>query len=465
MWLPAMTDEHGRPILGSQVEIEIRHIGWESIQAAHFDAARPFTMQFPGRRVVDVQVRPSLLDPEFAVPEPGERDYFTLPPFEMDPHDSFTLKVLLRPDPRSGGSGSTPLTVTGHISGGGFEPYSWRRRRFWLRAAAVVAAGLVVSVVIVLLVSRGSGPGTHLACDSGSVSFKGSTAFAPIVKEVADLYEQACPRAKIIVRAVGSGQGLDDLNHQKSGPTSGPPIVAMYDGQPPNASLRRGDVSRAVGVLIFDVVGNLHLPRPLFQKWHGMTASQIAQAFADPQEAAKLFSARRFVPVGRCTVSRTHSMVSGTRCTGSGTLSGTRQAFVQDVLGGNDTAEQNAGPCPAANKNSVCLEDTTMDLLAYVNRKWYSIGYAEADALPYFPNVGAIPINGYAPTQANALHGYYTFVATEHLYTKGAPAGLTKDFINFLTSSTVTAELRRGHSFIGCSDLGGSALRSRCSQR
>ena len=170
-----------------------------------------------------------------------------------------------------------------------------------------------------------------------------------------------------------------------------------------------------------------------------MTAQQIARAFAHPLE-----SEPRFVPVGRTTVS------------------GTREVFVRDVLGGNDTAEQTAGSCPSANKNGACLEGTTMDLLTYVNRKWYSIGYAEADALIFFPNVGAIPVNGYAPTRANALDGHYTFVATEHLYTRGAPTGLTADFINFLTSSTVTAELR-GHLFIGCSDLRGSALSGMCS--
>jgi len=113
-------------------------------------------------------------------------------------------------------------------------------------------------------------------------------------------------------------------------------------------------------------------------------------------------------------------------------------------------------------RNSVCLENTTMDLLAYVNSKWYSIGYAEADALLFFPNVRTIPVNGVAPTRANALSGRYRFVATEHLYTRGAPKGLAAAFIKFLTSSTVTADLHR-YLFIGCSDLARSAaLRGRC---
>jgi hypothetical protein len=77
--------------------------------------------------------------------------------------------------------------------------------------------------------------------------------------------------------------------------------------------------------------------------------------------------------------------------------------------------------------------------------------------------VGAIPITGYMPTRANALNGDYDFLATEHLYTNGIPAGLAADLINFLTSSAVTA-LPRDTSFIACADLGGSKLSGACAR-
>jgi ABC-type phosphate transport system substrate-binding protein len=173
-----------------------------------------------------------------------------------------------------------------------------------------------------------------------------------------------------------------------------------------------------------------------------MSTKQIAWSFAHPLEPQPGF-VPHIVPVGRSGVS------------------GTRQAFVHYVLGGSDKAESGAGLCPAADKNSVCVEDTTMDLLAYVSRKWYSIGYAEADALLFFPNVRVIPISGVAPTRANVLSGRYRFVATEHLYTRGAPKPLAAAFIKFLTSNTVTADLRR-HMFIGCSGLSRSKLKVRC---
>ena len=444
MWLPAIRDEQGRVTTvenASQVVIEIRHIGREAISTGHFHRNDPVTVRFPGRTVMDFQVAwTRLRDPALGngrTPNPGG-DGFTLPPWPMNPHESFTLEALLA-DPRPHGDGEPKrptVTVTGFISDGGFEPCHRRLRR-WLAAATAMGVALLVGVVAALAVS-GSPLLPRPVCVPGSVSFKGSTAFAPIVNEVAALYEQSCPNSHITVRAIGSARGLAELKNQKSGP----PIVAMYDGQPSWRSLFPGYRSRAVGVVIFAVVGNWHLPARLFTA--GMSTDQIAWSFAHPLQPQPSY-VPRFVPVGRAG------------------FSGTRQAFVRYILGGADNAEQGAGLCPAKDRSSVCLEDTTMDLLTFVNSKWDSIGYAEADALFFYPNVRVIPVNGVAPTRANALSGRYKFVATEHLYTRGAPKGLVAAFINFLTSSTVTAGLRR-HLFIGCADLARSAaLRGRCS--
>jgi hypothetical protein len=107
-----------------------------------------------------------------------------------------------------------------------------------------------------------------------------------------------------------------------------------------------------------------------------------------------------------------------------------------------------------------------LGLLTYVNKTKRAMGYAEADALPFFPSVAAIPISvngvGYEPTRRNTLNGDYSFYATEYLYTNGVPRGLEGDIINFLTSKAVTAQLR-DTSFISCSDLSRSKLSSACS--
>jgi ABC-type phosphate transport system substrate-binding protein len=139
------------------------------------------------------------------------------------------------------------------------------------------------------------------------------------------------------------------------------------------------------------------------------------------------------------------------------------------MLNGEDSAESNAKQCPAPGSmppgsmppGGVCLEGTTMELLTYVNDTPNAIGYAESDALPFFPDVSTIPINGYEPTRQNVLDGNYPFFTTEHLYTKGNPSGLEHDLISFLKSQYETTQLR-DTEFIACADLDGSQIATAC---
>jgi ABC-type phosphate transport system substrate-binding protein len=102
-----------------------------------------------------------------------------------------------------------------------------------------------------------------------------------------------------------------------------------------------------------------------------------------------------------------------------------------------------------------------MDLLTYVNRVPNAIGYAEADALPYFPNVMTVPINGTLPTRAATLRGAYHFVATEYLYTAERPHGLTSAYLDYLSSDAMAVRLR-DRDYIGCTELSGTSLSGQC---
>lgn len=315
-----------------------------------------------------------------------------------------------------------PVVVEGSIYGGKIVSFSRNPRRARRLAVVAIAVALVAGVGAgVALANRALTPAP--VCASGSLEVEGSTAFAPVANQVASEYEQDCPAAQITVRAIGSGDGLSALETR----TGGPPIIAMHDGLPPQPPASQY-LRRAVGVVIFAVVGNTTLQPVLFQPHHGMTPQAIARAYSDPRAGGS-----HFAPVSR---------------TGD---SGTRLAFIRDVLGSEAPLES----------PGITQEKTTQKLLTYVNQTKDAIGYAEADALPFFPSVRSIPIDGYEPSRANALAGHYQFLATEHLYTNGVPRGLTADFINFLTSQAVTVQLR-DTSFIGCADLGGSRLSGHC---
>jgi ABC-type phosphate transport system substrate-binding protein len=429
---------------GSLVVMEMRNAGRQTIREADFGERREFVVRFPGRQVMNFKVRDNDLYHEQVQARPpitpGAEESFRLPALQLDPDKSFKLLVLLR-SPGGHAPASYPKPeILGSIADGSFaEGTTTRRfpRRWLIPAAAVVMIGVVVSFVGGIgLANRALAPAA--TCAPGKLEVDGSTAFAPVITQVANEYMQVCPQAQVTVRPVGSAQGLADLEHPPSGTT----VIAMYDGQPdqqPPAPV----TSMPVGVIIFAVVGNrLSLPPHDFASGTGggLTAAQIATAFDTPSSGNFTYH-----PVGR----------SG--------ASGTRAAFVLNVLSSADQAEQGASPCqpPGQATGQVCTEDSTLGVLNYVNGTQDAIGYAEADALPFFPNVAAIPIGGIAPSRANALSGAYTFLATEHLYTTGAPSGLAADLISFLTSAPVIAQLRTT-SFIACSDLTGPALGKDC---
>lgn len=102
-----------------------------------------------------------------------------------------------------------------------------------------------------------------------------------------------------------------------------------------------------------------------------------------------------------------------------------------------------------------------MDLLTYIDRTPNAIGYAEADALPYFPNVNIVSIDGTLPTREATLRGSYHFVATEYIYTVGQPHGLTADYLDFLTSDAMSVRLR-DRDYVGCAELSGTAVAGQC---
>jgi len=308
--------------------------------------------------------------------------------------------------------------------------------RFRAGVAAVVVLALVFGVAGgVALANRALAPAP--TCALGKIDFDGSTAFAPIMNQVAAEYQQDCPQAQITTRAVGSAEGLADL--ERSNKT---PVVAMSDGLPQQLPGPQY-VGRPVGVVIFAVVGNREsLPPNLFAAGYGggMSPGQLAQVFVHPAAVRA-----KFVPVGRPPGS------------------GTRSEFSRDVL---HSQYASGGTC--RRPRGVCNETSTLGLLTYVDHTEHAIGYAEADALPFFPAVAAIPISvhgiGYAPTRINTLNGNYSFYATEYLYTNGIPSGLEADVIDFLVSKAVAAQLR-DTSFISCSDLSKSNVSGACPAR
>ncbi|MGW2054088.1 PstS family phosphate ABC transporter substrate-binding protein [Streptomyces sp. NPDC001840] len=412
---------------GSLVVLDVLNSGGQDIDESH--VAVPLYFTFPGREVVHFKVRESddlhnLIQRSADTLPPEDRSRITLPALPLNRRVGFKLLILLV------GSGSG-VRSGGIIRGGRLVQ---KVKHSLLYQVAVIGSAMALLIGVsggVWLANRALNP--EAVCAHGSLRIEGSTAFAPVATQVKNAYEQSCPNATITVVANGSGQGLDGLRESKDTST-----IAMSDGRPSNQSDEEGLTRRPAGVIVFAVVANQKLQASypgLFNE--GLTTAELRKIFSGQDVTA--------LPVVR----------SGD--------SGTRAAFEKAFLGGDSPAPATGvlPDCGTAGAKSPCAAETTMDLLEYVNKTDNAIGYAEADALPFFPNIGTIPIDGHEPIREDALNGTYLFVATEYLYTAGAPAELAANYLEFLTSDPMTAQLR-GHGFIGCSDLEDTELAGSC---
>jgi phosphate transport system substrate-binding protein len=216
---------------------------------------------------------------------------------------------------------------------------------------------------------------------------------------------QDCPGAAITVTGGDSDYGLTQVRDAVSAhsPSAGS-MIAMYDGLPSDTT---GLDPYPMGVLIESVVAHAGL-------FPGgtITTAELHKIFVKPGEQGKVAVGRR----------------AG---------SGTRRAFDMTVLGFNPgTPDKGNCPPPTGNKVSFtsCTEDSTPDLLKFVNGTPNAIGYAAVSQLgTSYPQVSVIRIDGVAPTADNVRNETYKFWAVENLYAATQPTALTKDFLAFLS--------------------------------
>ncbi|MER6013500.1 substrate-binding domain-containing protein [Streptomyces bluensis] len=456
---PGMWEIHwqGRQISeGSLVMLEVRNSGVQTLEPEHFAAPLAFT--FTGKRVVHFKVRDAdepleaTLRPQVRVPadaEPaddirsgsgvgvrqatvrapsGQADTIVLPAFTLNRRDWFRLLVLL--EDGAGSSAKPPkITADGKLKGGRVKRTAGRARRRW-------ATAIVVTLVAAL--SLGSGVYANneslkldATCSQARrLTVTGSTAFSPLAHQVKEAYEEQCPETDVVLEANGSSKGLEELRSNTAAET-----IAMVDtvaGQEPEKGLD----AHNVGVIVFAVVANQSLAQDLGtgqSLWdRGLTQEQLEQIFTGGgfhNEDGRL----------------AETPVAVVRDYGSGT----RDAFEARVTGGKGTT---SAPACADGSTGVCSVSSTMELLDYVNRTKNAIGYAEADALPFFPNVRTVPLNSTPPTKENVLDGDYPFWASEILYTREGASGLTLNFLDFLRSRGVS-KLLEGRGFLPCREL------------
>ena len=248
-------------------------------------------------------------------------------------------------------------------------------------------------------------PTESTLCATGSLQLIGSTAFLPIAQAAASAYRRDCPGVTITLTGGDSAYGLSDVRQAvASGSKSAGSMIAMYDGTSTDAAGLR---PYPMGVLIFSLVAHAGLFPTL-----NINTEQLRKIFGNPGN---------------------QGMVAVGRRAGSGS----RQAFNANVLASNPGAPAK-GNCPQPTGKAVsltsCTEDSTADLLNFVNGTPNAIGYAEISGpQASLPKVSVLSIDKVAPTSDNVANGSYKFWTIEHLYAPAKPTALTKDFLDFLS--------------------------------
>jgi phosphate transport system substrate-binding protein len=295
---------------------------------------------------------------------------------------------------------------------------------------ARVAFLLVVFAMLATLISAcGSdtaGSSTPTAagptCADGAMTFDGSTALFPLARDVANKYQDACSGATITAKSSGSGAGLKAVS-------DGTVQIGNSDIFA-DAKKYPGLVDHQVAVVVFSVVLN-----PQVTGVTNLTTQQLIAIYTG--------KTKNWKDVGGPDL----PIVTVSRKAGSGT----RATFGQYILGG---AEEATG-------SSNIVADQSSDLSTSVKNTKGAIGYvgtfyAKQNSLT------TIKIDGVTDEDANVKNNSYKFWNIEHMYTKGVATGLTKDFIDYMTSdSPDVVAARQKNGFLAISYMDKSALSTR----
>ncbi|WP_030863085.1 substrate-binding domain-containing protein [Streptomyces sp. NRRL S-37] len=304
------------------------------------------------------------------------------------------------------------------------------------RAARLITITLTLCVVAlaVIVVAQDDSP-PPIGCRSGTLTLTGSTAFAPVLREVAEKYERDCAdeEPRIEVDPHGSTAGIRDLAAAGAEAGDGsPPLVVLSDGPKPGglSELRGNQVAVSVFALVVnDAVGLRNLPTEDVRRLYRGEITNWSE-LDGPDLPVHL-------------VSRDAN-------------SGTRQVFQRRVLGRGEIAHSSVDCVhkddPAAPVVR-CELDSTEQVLETVADIPGAIGYSEQARASRAKGLHRLNLDGEVPSVDAIEHGTssYPYREIEYAYTYGQPPAnsLASGFLAYLTRG-VGQEVIRTHGHLPC---------------
>lgn len=363
-----------------------------------------------------------------------EGNTLRIPRVPLNRGDHFKLLVLL-----SGGDVGREIRIVGGIREGEVHPNRSAtpddKPPLFSRASRLITIMLTVCVVTLaaIVVARDDTP-PPIGCEKGTLTVTGSTAFEPVMREVAKRYEEDCAGATVTVDPHGSTAGVRELaasGAQAKGQGS-PPLIALSDGPKPAdmPELRENRIALSVFALVVnDDVGLTNLStadvRRLYQgeitNWSQLGGRSLSVHL----------------------VSRDAN-------------SGTRQVFQRRVLGRGEMANSSVDcvhkDYPTAPVTR-CELDSTDQVLTEVAQLPGAIGYSELNLATRAKGLHVLSLDTNAPSVDAIEHGHspYPYREIEYAYTYGQPPAnsLASSFLTYLSRGS-GQEIIRTHGHVPC---------------
>ncbi|WP_373898515.1 phosphate ABC transporter substrate-binding protein [Haloimpatiens sp. FM7315] len=269
----------------------------------------------------------------------------------------------------------------------------------------MVTVGLIITMVSTLAIGCGKDSAkeeskTGTTEISGTITSLGSTALQPLVEQSASNFTSKYANAKINVQGGGSGAGINQV-------ASGSVDIGNSDVEASDKledkNLAKDLVDHKVCAIGFAMVTSNDV------KIDSLTKEQIQKIFAGEITNWKEVGGddKKINIINR------------------GKSSGTRATFVKTVMEGKSEKESLG-----------TIQDSSGSVRTAIKQTEGAISYL---ALSYITedvkkDLKVLKLEGIEANKENIVSNKYTFWSYEHMYTKGAPKGVSKAFLEYMVS-------------------------------
>lgn len=248
------------------------------------------------------------------------------------------------------------------------------------------------------------------ACRNGAdaehqLTVTGSTTILPIAEIAGEMFEEENPGTRVLVSGVGSSAGIENA-------ASGSSDVGTSSRELKD---EEGDLGLVDTPIAYDAIAVIVHPRNPVK---GLTRAEVKDIFQGRITNWRQVGGRD-APIG--LVNRDEA-------------SGTREAFSKIVLEG-EAFDLSAAVLPGTGQVRSVVA-SSRGAIGYI-----SLGFVNR-------RVKALKVDGVAPTAEAVREGTYPVRRLLHFFTKGAPEGLAKEYVDFVLSPSVQRSVVREAGFL-----------------